>query len=228
MHTYDTLGSVASSFTCGSSGVCIGTVQATQRAFIALQTEINRVGAGYGITKLSTDGKIGPATLQSMVNLAKAIQRKLGTNTDPIIEQVIFGFGDGAPTSTRDLALSAETITDALRRDGSAPQPWSVIQSIKDMAAQVIAAGAVQTTVPATSGGTTPINPYPTTQPPAPITNYPPAPVSVTPPPASWPGWNTAPAAPQPRVPFWVAGIGAVAVIVAVGFGIALVRRANK
>jgi hypothetical protein len=220
MHAYNVLGAAASSFTCGSSGVCTGRTSTTQRAFIALQTEINRVGIGYGITKLATDGKIGPATLQSMVNLAKAIQRKLGANTDPIIEQVIFGFGDGAPTSTRDLALSAETITEALQRDGAAMQTWSVIQSIKDMAQQIIATGGAQPTVPATGGGATPINPYPTMPSPPPVSM-----VSVPPGPP-------APALPTPLVisvvPTWVkvvGGIGAVALALGIGFAIARAAR---
>lgn len=214
MHVVDTLGAPLSSFTCGSSGVCTGTTSSTQAAFGALQREINRVGAGYGITRVSVDNKIGPATLTAMVNLAKAIHRKHGANTDPEIEQVIFGYGDGAPTSTRDLALSAERITDALSRDGVRAQTWSVLQTIKDMAQQVVTSGTVSPSVPPLSPTTTPVNPNTTTVVVPPTTQTP------------TPTWVYPPTVPSPSrfpVPTW-AIVLAGAVLVA-GIGVAIAAR---
>jgi hypothetical protein len=217
MHAYDVLGAVASSFTCGSSGVCIGSTSGTQRAFIELQTQINRVGVGYGISRIATDGKIGPATLTAMVNLAKAIYRKHGATTDPEIEQVIFGYGDGAPTSTRDLALSAERITDALTRDGVRAQTWSVLQTIKDMAQQVVTSGTVSPSVPPLSPTTTPVNPNTTTVVVSPGAQTPQAPTST------WVYPPTAPSSSRFPVPTW-AIVLAGAVLVA-GIGVAIAAR---
>lgn len=216
MHAYDVLGAVASSFTCGSSGVCIGSTSATQRTFIELQTQINRVGVGYGISRIATDGKIGPATLTAMVNLAKAIHRKHGAATDPEIEQVIFGYGDGAPTSTRDLALSAERITDALSRDGVRAQTWSVLQTIKDMAQQVVASGGVAPTVPPIST-TTPVNPNTTTVV-VPPTAQTPTPTST---------WVYPPSVPSPSrfpVPTWAIVLAGAVLVAGVGIAIAARR----
>lgn len=216
MHTY-ALGAPASSFTCGATGVCIGQTLATQRAFIELQTQINRVGVSYGISRIATDGKIGPATLMAMTNLARAIHRKHGANTDPEIEQVIFGYGDGAPTSTRDLALSAERIVDALSRDGVRAQTWSVLQTIKDMAQQVVTSGGVAPTVPPISTST-PVNPNTTTVAVSPTTQTP------TPPTSTWVYPPTLPSPSRFPVPMWAIVIAGALLVAGIGVAIAARR----
>ena len=219
MHVVDTLGAPLSSFTCGSSGVCTGTTSSTQAAFGALQREINRVGVGYGITRISVDNKLGPGTLTAMVNLAKAIHRKHGVNTDPDIEQVIFGYGDGAPTSTRDLALSAERLTAALARDGVKAQTWSVLQTIKDMAQQVVTSGGVQPAVPPISTST-PVNPYPTTVVVAPTAQTPTAPT---------PPWGYPATASRFPIPTWALVLAGALIVVGGGVAVAVgVRRTQR
>lgn len=214
MHTFDALGAATSTFVCGSSGTCTGSTKATQEAFLALQTQINRVGVTYGITKLSVDGKLGPKTLQAMTNLARALAANLGGNLDPAIEELVIE--TDVPVTTQTLALNAERLADALSRDGARASTWSVLTTIRDVAQQIVTQGAAAPQLPPASGGT-PIDPYtsPTVVQPAPV----PPPVTAPnvwsyPPPVAPPA-SAMPALPDRRTPGWAiaAGIGFVAVI---------------
>lgn len=214
MYATDTLGATSASFVCSANGTCQGQTRATQQAFIALQTQINRVGVRYAITKVSTDGKLGPLTLRAMVNLAHALASALGSNLDPAIEEIIIEVDD-KPTTTRDLALNAERIATALERDGAKAGTWSVLESIRDVAQQIVANGAAAPQVPPLDTRT-PLDPYQTTAPESAPTRTPDwwaATVAATaaanqpaPPP---------PVAAKAGVPGWAiaAGVGTVAVV---------------
>lgn len=219
MYATDTLGATTSSFVCSANGTCQGTTQATQRAFIALQTQINRVGVNYGITKLSTDGKLGPLTLRAALNLAAALGSRLGANLDPALDELLIEI-DGQSTGTRDLALNAEAITAALVRDGQKPSTWSVLETMRDIAQGIVAQGAASPELPPSSAGT-PIDPYgsPTVVQP-PVTPGPQSPINTwtyPPPLMTQPSAaNASPPAPLPstKTGWVVAGvIGAVAVV---------------
>jgi hypothetical protein len=220
MRTFDALGTITSSFVCGSSGTCVGSTQATQQAFIALQTQMNRVGGAYGITRVDVDGKLGPRTLTAMMNLAAALGRKLGGNLDPAIEELIIE--TGTPVTTRDLAINAERLTAALQRGGTGAEAWSVLTSIRDVAQQIIATGAAAPQLPPASAGT-PIDPYGSS-------------TVVQPAVATWPNtpantWAYPPAAAPaphiilPRPPGWMIAVGVGLVILLIGGGVALARR---
>ncbi len=233
MYAADTLGVATAAFVCTANGTCSGTTQAAQRAFIALQTQINRVGVSHGVTKLTVDGKLGPATLRSMVNLATALAARLGSNLDPAIEEIVIEV-EGRPTTTRDLALNAERITAALVRDGASEPQWSLVTTMRDIAAGLVrasAAGSQSTPTPVTAPASPlPINPYPTTvsvgpsnTPPATGWIPPPAPPVVQQPPhivdtSAVPGARPAP-------PWWVIAAGAVGATVVVGGLAALIAR---
>ena len=134
------LGAAASSFVCsstGSTGVCQGTTRATQQAFYALQTEINRVGRTFGITKIAVDGKIGPKTVSALLMLTDRLNAKLGAQLDGALSALLVEI-EGSPTTPRDLALNAEAITAALTRDGAADSPWSVYTAVRDAATAAV------------------------------------------------------------------------------------------
>lgn len=222
MYATDTLGATTASFVCSANGTCQGQTRPTQQAFIALQTQINRVGVHYGITKVSTDGKLGPLTLRAMVNLAHGLATKLGSNLDPAIEELIIELND-QPATTRDLALNAERLVAALERDGAQASTWSVLQTMRDVAQQVIATGAATPQVPPLDNRG-PIDPYQTTMSP---------PILPT---RDWYATTTstnaaaatAPPAPQAAragVPGWAVAAGAGAVVVIGGLLAALAGR---
>ena len=185
------LGVSASSFMCsspGPNGVCQGSTQATQRVFLELQTEINRVGRTYGVTKIATDGKIGPKTVAALVTVATRLGDKLGTtNLDSALDGLLFEV-EGSPTTPHEIALNAEAITAALQRDGAAESQWSVLTAIQNAAAAAAAGFApaatpttpTAPTAPAATGGDwvsaygadghrlpAPIDPYTAPPPPA-------------------------------------------------------------
>jgi hypothetical protein len=213
MHTYDALGATTASFVCGSSGTCTGSTRATQEAFIALQTQINRVGVSYGITKIATDGKIGPLTLRAMTNLARGLAAKLGGNLDPIVEELIIE-DPTHPVTTADLAINAERLAAALQRDGTRAETWGPLNTIREIAQQIVAAGGAAPQVPPISAGV-PLDPYrSTTVPQPPATPYPATAPNLWAyvPPTS--GQSPAPyITALPRLsPLWIAiGVGALA-----------------
>lgn len=144
------LGVPATSFMCsstGPTGTCQGTTSAVQRIFIELQTEVNRHARGFGITKIATDGKIGPKTLSALLMVVDRLGNAAGANLDKSLEALIIEVDD-APTTPRDVALNAEAITAALKRDGVAEQPWSVLTAAQGFINQIIDAGAAATHQP--------------------------------------------------------------------------------
>lgn len=222
MYSHDVLGVATSSFTCGSTGVCVGTTRVTQELFHELQRQINRVGAKFGITRLTVDGKLGQATLRSAVRLALELSNQLSTNLDRSLEELIIGMGDeGMAATTRDLALNADVLVAALKRDGVAEQPWSVLTTITETLTQIAANGAAAMNTPVPNNGQV-INPYPATTvtPPAPTTPAQWADVVATsaPAPAMPPVATSAVPAidwTPPGLPGWMfaAGLGVVAVV---------------
>lgn len=202
------LGMAASSFVCsstGTSGVCQGTTQAAQRAFTALQTEINRVGSGYGVTKLAVDGKLGPKTLSALLMLVDRLQTKLGASLDRTLDMLLIE-SDEYPTTPRTVAMNVEAITAALSRDGATEQPWGPYTVVKDVVNTFMtnAGAAVQAaqTAPAATV------PTPTTVAPALVDPYA---VVVTP--------------ARPGMPLGLKlGLGAAAVAIVAGVTAALTR----
>lgn len=129
------LGLAASSFICsstGPNGMCQGTTQATQRAFIDLQNEINRLGRTFGVTKIATDGKIGPKTVAAVLAVADRLSDKLKGDLDRALDDLRIEV-EGSPTTARDVASNVEAITAALKRDGAVEKPWSVLTAAQDV-----------------------------------------------------------------------------------------------
>lgn len=213
------LGLAASSFICsstGPNGVCQGTTQATQRAFVDLQTEINRVGRTYGVTKIATDGKIGPKTVAAVITVADRLGDVLKGDLDRALGDLVIEV-EGSPTTARDVASNVEAITAALKRDGSVEKPWSVLTA---------AQGAVHTFVDnVTAAATAP----PAAANPSPWAGYAPPGALIDP-------YAAAPTAPPPveytsapRWPTWLKitlGIGAAAAVG--GAAAALVSRPRR
>lgn len=234
MHTYDISGVATSNFTCSGTGVCSGVNFTTQTLFMDLQKQVNRLGPQFGITRLDPDGKLGSATLRAINSLVLSLSQKLGSNLDRSLEDLLIGQGDpDLQSTTKDLALNADSIVAALKRDGVAETPWSVLTAVRDFATQIIETGgaAADATVP----------------PPAQVVN----PTAITvvapsaPPPAGQ--WSTlpgiAPAGPVtapasaasaaaalpvsklPHVPLWLVAAGVGIVTVVGGATIALAGR---
>lgn len=144
MYAHDIRGVATSSFVCSANGTCSGTTAKTQTQFMDLQKQINRVGISYGISKIDTDGRIGPTTLRVLVSLAGYLSQKLGSNLDRALEDLIIEYGE--PTTTRDVASNADVITAALQRDGMGSSPWDVFASVKGVVQQILDAGGAAPT----------------------------------------------------------------------------------
>lgn len=140
MYAQEIQGIATSSFTCSANGTCSGVGYAVQTLFMDLQKQVNRLGVAYGITRLDpVDGKLGPATLRAVTQLALNLSQKLGSNLDSALEDLLIE--TSGPTTSRDVALNADGIVAALKRDGVAAKPWSVLTAVKDFAAQIVATG---------------------------------------------------------------------------------------
>jgi len=176
------LGTAASTYAC-SAGVCVGRTTATQRTFLDLQTQVNRLGAPYGLTRLAADGKLGPTTLRTLLQLADRLQSQLGNERlDPALANLLITL-EGQPTTVNEVAANADAIVAALQRDGAVGGEWSILATIRDMASQ-LATGGTAPPAAAPSAPRAPVNqgglidPY--AQPLAPMTpTAPPAPATV-------------------------------------------------
>jgi hypothetical protein len=223
MHSYDIRGVATSNFYC-SAGVCSGIGYTTQLLFMDLQKQVNRLGLQFGITKLDPDGRLGPATLRSINSLVLSLSQRLGSNLDRALEDLLIGQGDpDLQTTTKDLALNADTIVAALKRDGVAETPWSVLTAVKDFATQIIETGgaAADATVPPPA---TVVNPTaisvvtPSSLPPAGQWSALPGNATVpamTAPPVATSAASALPVKQLPHVPTWMiaAGVGLVVVV---------------
>lgn len=226
MHTVDHLGVASTGYMC-SGTTCQGTNQAAQHAFIALQTEINRLGRVYGTSRIDVDGKLGPTTLRAIVTLAERIFDRLTVNTDGALRDLLLEIDDRNATTVRDLAEKAEVLTAALQRDGMAQAPRSIYTAVRNQMQQIIdvdtygpgAGGAPAVPNPPTfpGGGNSltpqgfdPANPWPVPTGPGPSQSASPAIVSRFP--ASWKVW---------------AGVGAAALAI-VGAGLWYGRRLSR
>lgn len=178
------LGTAASTYAC-SAGVCVGRTSATQRTFLDLQTQVNRLGVPFGLTRLATDGKLGPTTLRTLLQLVDRLQGQLGNERlDPALANLLITL-DGQPTTVDEVAANAEAIVGALQRDGAIGGSWGILTTIRDMASQIVNSSAGTTPpseapsaprAPTAQGGL--IDPY--AQPLAPMTpTAPPPPASV-------------------------------------------------
>lgn len=163
-----------------SAGVCVGRTSTTQRAFIDLQTQVNRLGAPFGLTRLALDGKLGPTTLRTLLQLVARLQEQLGNDRlDPTLMNLLITLND-QPTTVDEVAANAEAIVAVLQRDGVIGGSWGILTTIRDMADQIVNGGtttppsqapsAPQAPVPA--GGL--IDPYPQPSPPMTPTLSPP------------------------------------------------------
>ncbi|MBK7823126.1 MAG: hypothetical protein IPJ61_19255 [Tessaracoccus sp.] len=240
------LGTAASTYAC-SAGVCVGRTSATQRTFLDLQTQVNRLGAPFGLTRLAADGKLGPTTLRTLLQLIDRLQGQLGNERlDPALANLLITL-DGRPTPVDEVAANAEAIVGALQRDGAIGGSWGILTTIRDMAGQIVSSGAAAATsaasavAPATSSPSAPrapvgsgglIDPYPLPMPPMTPT-APAAPATVptqivVSPPAYTP---TAPAFAPTGFPWRTVGIIAGSVVgggVIVGVIAALIGRRRR
>lgn len=205
------LGLSASSFMCsstGPNGTCQGATQAVQRAFIDLQTEINRVGRAFGVTKIATDGKIGPKTVAAVITVADRLGDKLRGDLDRALSDLLIEV-EGSPTTARDVAGNVGAITAALKRDGAAERPWSILTAAQTAVQTILDAGAAGNQPPVAPGTPAP-NPVPATT--SPWAGYAPAPGALIDPygaPAPPPAYTAA-----PGWPLWLKialGVGAAA-----------------
>lgn len=235
------LGAPASNFVCnstGTSGVCQGTTAATQQAFIALQTEVNRVGRSFGVTKIATDGKIGPKTMSALAMLADRLSAKLRGQLDPSLDVFLIEAEAGvAPTTPRDVALNAETITAALKRDGAIDAPWSVmtaaqsaihqaVDNVVSAVSQPTPAAQASQAAPLWTGAGAPPWQGPWTDADGRVHNgwYAPTGAPINP----YPGASTAPVQPAPRMPLGLKiGLGVTAAAI-VGGVIAAIARPRR
>ncbi len=238
------LGTAASTYAC-SAGVCVGRTTATQRTFLDLQTQVNRLGAPYGLTRLAADGKLGPTTLRTLLQLADRLQGQLGNERlDPALANLLITL-EGQPTTVNEVAANADAIVAALQRDGAVGGEWSILATIRDMASQLATGGtappAASAVAPATPSPSAPrapvgggglIDPYP--QPMSPMTPTTPAAPATVPtqivvsPPAYTP---TAPAFAPTGFPWRTVGIIAGSVVgggVIVGVIAALIGRRRR
>jgi hypothetical protein len=240
------LGTAASTYAC-TAGVCVGRTSATQRTFVDLQTQINRLGPGYGLTRLATDGKLGPTTLRTLLMLIDRLQGQLGNERlDPVLANLLITL-DGQPTTVDEVAANADGIVAALQRDGAIGGSWGILTTIRGMASQIVSSGAAAATsaasavAPATSSPSAPrapvgsgglIDPYPLPMPPMTPT-APAAPATVptqivVSPPAYTP---TAPAFTPTSFPWRTVGVIAGSVVgggVIVGVIAALIGRRRR
>lgn len=229
---YDALGVVRSSFTCsvGGNSTCQGTTGATQRTFQGLQTQINRVGVRYGTTRLAVDGKVGPTTVRVLLQLVSALQQQLQDSLDPSLSALLVEL-EGQPTTAQDVALDADRLFAALGRDGAKEGAWAVLTSIKDIAAQLVAASGSPTTSSAPTPGGGLINPYPDTPaaPQTPIVTQLPAtiPTSTTVWSPGWPAPTTASGIFQTGIPMWAVAVGA-GVLTLIGSVVAAVVHSRR
>lgn len=139
------LGTAASTYAC-SAGVCVGRTSATQRTFLDLQTQVNRLGVPFGLTRLATDGKLGPTTLRTLLQLVDRLQGQLGNERlDPALANLLITL-DGQPTTVDEVAANAEAIVGALQRDGAIGGSWGILTTIRDMASQLVNSSTGKTT----------------------------------------------------------------------------------
>lgn len=152
MYTATSLGVASSGYRC-SGTTCIGTNADAQRAFLALQTEINRLGRAFGLSKIDVDGKIGPNTVRALVTLADRLTSKLGTGTaDDVLSTLLIEIDGRNATTAEDVAAKAEVITAALQRDGMAQAPRSIYLAARNQMNQFINAGFATAPPPSAHG----------------------------------------------------------------------------
>lgn len=232
------LGTAAPTYTC-SAGTCVGRTPTTQRAFLDLQTQVNRLGVAFGLTRLAVDGRLGPVTLRTLLQLVDRLQGQLGNDRlDPVLANLLITLND-QPTTVDEVAANAEAIVAALQRDGAIGGSWSILTTIRDMANQIVSGGtttAPPSETPSAPRAPTPdgglINPYPQPLPPVTPTAPPPPATIPTQIVVSPPAYAPAPAAYAPTgFPWRMVGIIAGAVVgggAIVGVVAALVSRRRR
>lgn len=180
-------------YTCSVGGVCVGTTAVEQQLFLALQREANRAAAYFGIvTRISTDGKIGPQTVGLVRQIAdKAVMR------GPIDQALDDVRVERTPAQdAKDLAADAAAVTRALQRNG-APLTGAPMASVADFVNNIVANGQLAPQTPPLAPTSPPLAP-PSTVLPTPIDPYPPGPVlpgSASPPivfSSPWASWQVA------------------------------------
>lgn len=179
-----------SGYTCSIGGTCVGSTVAKQQLFLALQREANRVASFFSITtRISTDGKIGPQT----VNLVRQIADRAAARgpIDRVLDDV--RIEQSPAQDAKDLAASAEAVVAALQRNGQ-PSIGTPMASIADFVNNIVAAGQAAPQTPTLPPGSGPLAP-PSTTLPVPIDPYPPASGSAAPPivfSSPWASWQVA------------------------------------